>query len=65
MKTELKMKQIEFSDFLKVDKRVGTVISDKLNERAIKPEFALKLILESWEQKTHRYKLPKITQRII
>ena len=37
------VEQIEFGDFLKVDIRVGTILSARLNEKARKPAYALEV----------------------
>ncbi|TNE63130.1 MAG: tRNA-binding protein [Alphaproteobacteria bacterium] len=34
---------IEFGDFLKVDIRVGTILSARVNEKAIKPAYVLEI----------------------
>jgi tRNA-binding protein len=34
---------IQFSDFLKVEMRVGTIISTELNTKAIRPAYILKI----------------------
>jgi tRNA-binding protein len=35
--------RIQFSDFLKIEMRVGTIISAQLNVKAIKPAYILKI----------------------
>ncbi len=37
------MDEIDFSDFLKVDMRVGTILSARPNEKAHKPAYVLEI----------------------
>ena len=41
----MEIQQIEFGDFLKVDIRVGTIVSARLNEKARKPAYVLEVDL--------------------
>lgn len=46
------IQEIEFSDFLKVDIRVGTILSARLNEKARKPAYVLEVDLGELGTKT-------------
>ena len=46
------MTNIEFQDFLKVDMRVGTVVSVDLNEKARKPAYVMKIDFGDFGEKT-------------
>jgi tRNA-binding protein len=72
METEIESKNIAFEDFLKVDMRIGKIIDARINEKALKPAFVLKIdfgklgIKNSSAQITENYTAEKlIGQQII